>query len=81
MIYINQGDQLMPTDIIFNSEEYRELKFRLNTELKYIMFNYPGHCDKPQLKIINQDGLTVIYGDYETVISVAQNALNNQDKD
>lgn len=70
----------MPTDkITFNSPEYEQLKSRLNTELHYIIFNYPGNRRKPRLKIIDRNGLTVIYADYETVIKLAQNALDNLD--
>jgi len=64
--------------LTYNSPSYIKLKNLLAVELHYILFCYPGG-NKPKLKIINNEGLTVIYGDFDTVIQLAIDCLNKND--
>ena len=59
----------------YNSPEYRQLQHILHTELQYSLFCYPGGT-KPRLKIINNQGLTVVYADFDTVIQLALDVLD-----
>jgi len=61
--------------IQYRSSEYRQLQSLLSDNLNYQMFAYPG-SDKPRLKIINSDGLTVLYADFDTVIGFVLNILD-----
>lgn len=64
--------------MIYNSPEYIQIKHLLNVKLHYMLFCYPGG-DKPRLKIINNEGFTVVYADFDTVIQLAIDVLNKND--
>ena len=59
----------------YNSSEYRQLQHILHTELNYALFCYPGGI-KPKLKIINPEGLTMMYADFDRVINSAIELLD-----
>jgi len=62
-------------DIQYNSSEYKQLQQLLRDNLNYTLFSYPGG-DKPRLKIINSDGFTVLYADFNTVIGFVLDILD-----